>query len=150
MKVYRLSGKEYSSDLHGTGAALYGGRWNKKGSPVLYTGESIEIALLETIAHTPPMLIPRLDLVTLEIPPASVLELHTQELPKNWYEYPAPSILAEIAEDWIRSQESIALKVPSCIVPSAHNYILNCRHPQFRKVKIVDLQDFHFDRRLNS
>ena len=49
MLVYRITGKKYADDLTGTGAAMFGGRWNKKGTPVLYTGESKDIALLDSM-----------------------------------------------------------------------------------------------------
>ena len=150
MLVYRITGKKYANDISGTGAAIFGGRWNKKGTPVLYTGGSKEIALLETIVHTPPMLVPDLDILTFEIPDDSITEIKIENLPKNWIDYPAPSILAKIAEDWVIKGETIALKVPSCIIHSACNYILNCRHPDYNKVKLVEHKDFHFDSRLNS
>lgn len=150
MLVYRITGKKYSNDLSGTGAAMFGGRWNKKGTPVLYTGESKEIALLETIVHTPPMLVPDLDILTLEIPDNSITELKIIDLPKNWANYPAPSILAEYGEDCIKRGETLALKVPSCIIQSASNYILNCKHFDFVNIKLLEHKDFHFDSRLNS
>jgi len=150
MLVYRITGKKYANDISGTGAAIFGGRWNKKGTPVLYTGGSKEIALLETIVHTPPMLVPDLDILTFEIPDDSITEIKIENLPKNWIDYPAPSILAKIGEDWVIKGETIALKVPSCIIHSACNYILNCRHPDYNKVKLVEHNDFHFDSRLNS
>ena len=134
MIVYRIAGHKYAKDLSGIGAAQYGGRWNKKGTAVLYTGESKEIALLETIVHTPPMLVPNLDVLTIEIPDKSITEITIKELPKNWFDYPAPTILSELAERWITKDESIALKVPSCIIHSAHNYILNCRHKDFKTI----------------
>lgn len=150
MLVYRITNKKYAKDISGTGAAIFGGRWNKKGTPVLYTGESKEIALLETIVHTPPMLVPDLDILTFEIPDNSITEIKVENLPKNWIDYPAPSILAKIGEDWVKKEETIALKVPSCIIHSACNYILNCRHPNYNKVKIIEHKNFHFDSRLNS
>lgn len=150
MLVYRITGKKYAKDLSGTGAAMVGGRWNKKGTPVLYTGESKEIALLETIVHTPPMLVPDLDILTFEIPDDSITEIKIKDLPENWLDYPAPSILAKIGEDWINKGETIALKVPSCIIHSSHNYVLNCRHPNYKDVKLIEHKDFHFDSRLNS
>ena len=134
--------------MSGNGAAIYGGRWNKKGSPVLYTGETKEIALLETIVHTPPTIIPALEILTIEIPDDSIEILSINDLPDNWTNYPAPEILAEIAENWIESKKSIALKVPSCIIHTSHNYILNCRHPDYSKVKIIEQKGFHFDTRL--
>ena len=146
--VYRITGREHARDISGIGAALHGGRWNKKGTPVLYTGESKEIALLEVVVHTPPMLVPKLDIVTIEIPD-SIIELTPNDLPKNWKDYPAPTVLSEIGEQWVRASKSIALKVPSCIMHSANNYILNCQHPDYyKKVKIVAHNQFDFDPRL--
>jgi len=150
MIVYRITGRKYANDLSGIGAATYGGRWNKKGSPVLYTGETKEIALLETIVHTPPMLIPKLSILTIEIPTNSITDLEMQDLPTNWYDYPAPTILSEISERWILKGDSVALKVPSCIIHSAKIYILNCNHKDFKNVKILDSKNFHFDTRLKK
>lgn len=148
MIVYRIIGKKYSEDLSGTGAAMYGGRWNKKGTPVIYTGESKEIALLETIVHTPPMISPNLDIITLEMPDDSITTIEIEMLPSNWATYPAPTILSENGENWVNEGHTIALRVPSCIIHSAHNLILNCRHKEFYKVKLVDKKNFKFDSRL--
>lgn len=150
MIVFRITGKKHARDMSGNGAAIYGGRWNKKGSPVLYTGETKEIALLETIVHTPPAIIPALEILAIEIPDDSIEILSINDLPDNWTNYPAPEILAEIAENWIASNKSIALKVPSCIIHSSNNYILNCRHPDYNKVKIIEQKGFHFDTRLTK
>ena len=147
MIVYRITGKKHAGDLAETGAAVYGGRWNKKGTPVLYAGENIEIALLEIIVQVPPLLVPDLVLLTLEFPDISVTEIEINKLPKNWTAYPAPTILSEMAEDWISEGKTIALKVPSCIIHSSHNFILNCNHPDYNLVKLMDQQDFHFDTR---
>ncbi len=150
MLVYRITGKKYAGDLTGIGAALFGGRWNKKGTPVLYTGENKEIALLETVVHTPPLLIPALEILTLEIPDDSITAIEKISLPKNWAVYPAPAILSEIGERWIKEGRTIAMKVPSCIIHSSYNYILNCRHSDYSKVKLIDQKDFKFDSRLKK
>jgi RES domain-containing protein len=150
MLVYRITGNKYADHLTGTGAATFGGRWNKKGSPVLYTGENKEIALLETIIHTPAMLIPRLDILTLEIPDDSITEIEISNLPDNWKAYPAPTILSEIGQNRIEDGKTIALKVPSCIIHTAHNYILNCRHPEYAKVRLLERRKFEFDSRLKK
>jgi len=150
MFVYRITGKKHADDLTGKGAALFGGRWNKKGSPVLYTGENKEIALLETIVHTPSLLIPELDILTLEIPDNSITVLEINQLPKNWKVYPAPTVLSEIGERWINEGKTIALKVPSCIIHSSHNFILNCKHPDYLRIKLVEQVHFEFDSRLKN
>lgn len=150
MHVFRITSRNYAGDLSGYGAAMFGGRWNKKGIPVFYTGENKEIALLETLVHTPPLLIPELDILTLEIPDDSITKIEIADLPENWNVYPAPVILSEIGEKWIREGNTIALKVPSCIIHSSHNYILNCRHPEYSKVRIVERKHFKFDSRLKK
>ena len=150
MRVFRITGTKYAGDLSGAGAAAYGGRWNKKGTPVLYSGENREIALLETIVHTPPMLIPKLDILILEIPDNSIKEITIDKLPKNWKSYPAPTILSEIGEKWVLEGAFLALKVPSCIIHNANNYILNCKHPDFGKVKLIERTEFEFDSRLKK
>jgi hypothetical protein len=67
---------------------------------------------------------------------------------ENGLHYPAPSEITMIGDEWINSHQSIALKVPSCIVPSASNYVLNCSHTDYGKVKIIDISPFKIDNRL--
>lgn len=150
MQVFRITSRKHAGDLSGYGAAMFGGRWNKKGIPVLYTGGNREIALLETLVHTPPLLIPELDILTLELPDDSVTSLEITNLPKNWNVYPAPVILSEIGEKWIKEWKTIALRVPSCIIHSSYNYILNCRHPEYSRVRIIKREHFKFDSRLKK
>lgn len=150
MKVFRITKSKRASDISGTGASLYPGRWNKKGTPVLYTGASKEIALLETIIHIPPMITPKLDILQLEIPDNSITELIVQDLPANWHQFPAPSILSEIGQKWIEAEKTLALKVPSSIIHSSHNFILNCKHPDYKLVRILSQNEFRFDSRLRK
>jgi len=148
MVVYRLSSRKYAGDLSGKGAAIFGGRWNKKGTPVLYAGESVDIALLEIVVNTPPMLVPELHLLTLEIAD-SVTILNVDALPSNWKNYPAPAALAEIGQNWVDKAETLAFKVPSTVIPTSWNYILNCNHPDYRNhVVIRKREPFEFDLRL--
>lgn len=148
MIVYRITKSKHASDISGLGSALYPGRWNIKGTPVLYTGENREIALLENLVHSPPMLIPKLDIVTIEIPDHSMSTIKVSDLPPNWNQIPAPTILSEIGQQWIGEGKTIALKVPSSIIYTSSNIILNCAHINFSKVRIIDQQPFRFDTRL--
>ena len=148
MLVYRIVKSKHANDISGTGAALFPGRWNKKGTPFLYTGESREIALLETLVHLPPMMSPPLSLLSIQIPDDSITTLGIEDLPPNWNHYPAPAVLAQIGQQWIEQGKTVALKVPSCIIPTAHNYILNCRHLDYGNVKIFSEESFALDVRL--
>ena len=150
MIVYRITKSKRASDISGYGASIYPGRWNKKGTIVLYTGESKEIALLENIIHIPAMMIPELDILTIEIPDNSITVLTPKDLPPNWYRYPAPTVLSDIGQEWIDESKTIALKVPSSIIHSSYNIILNCRHKDYNKVKILSQKKFYFDIRLRK
>ncbi|MEQ9221232.1 MAG: RES family NAD+ phosphorylase [Cyclobacteriaceae bacterium] len=149
MIVYRITKSKHAADMSGIGSALHPGRWNMRGTPVLYTGESKEIALLETLVHIPVLSSPKLDVLTIEIPD-SIYEITVKELPSNWNQYPAPTILSEIGQSWIDDGSTLGLRVPSCIIETSHNIILNCGHPDYAKVKIIDHQNFRFDTRLRK
>lgn len=148
MRALRIVKSKRANDLSGTGAALYPGRWNKKGIPVLYAGENPEIALLELVVNTPPAFMPKLVIITLDIPDDLIMEIDSSALPKNWMHFPAPSVLAEIGQQWIDKGCTVALKVPNAIIHTSFNYLLNCNHPDFSKVKIIDQKPFRFDTRL--
>ena len=49
MLLYRISKSKYAKDLSGEGARRAGGRWNFKGTPVVYTADSTALATLETL-----------------------------------------------------------------------------------------------------
>lgn len=53
-----------------------------------------------------------------------------------------------IGDQWILSQASAVLKVPSAIIPDEFNFLLNVNHPDFEAIKIVRVNRFSFDTRL--
>lgn len=151
MIVYRITKSKRASDISGTGAALNPGRWNIKGTPVLYTGENKEIALLENIVHIPPMLSPKLEILTIEIPSDSIIQLNIEDLPANWSQFPAPTILSEVGQQWVEGETTVGLSVPSCVINASRIIILNCLHKDYHlKVSVLDQRNFHFDSRLRK
>src|SRR5690606_32891512 len=81
--------------------------------------------------------------------PNSVTEVDIATLPENWADNPAPtSLLSVYTERWIEENATLALKVPSSIDEEAFNYILNCSHPDYYKVKIDRTRSFNLDMRL--
>ena len=54
VSVWRIATdtKDYEADdLSGKGAEITGGRWNDKGTPLVYTSTNRSLAALETIVH---------------------------------------------------------------------------------------------------
>jgi RES domain-containing protein len=152
MLLYRISKTKYAGDLSGEGARRGGGRWNFKGTPVVYTADSTALATLETLVHSPLNLLPKnMSIVTINLPnELSVTTIKVENLPNNWATYPAPTELAKIGTDWTEKQEAVALCVPSSVTPTGEgrNYILNPLHSDFRQVEIIQVKAYLFDSRL--
>jgi RES domain-containing protein len=150
MFVYRIAKKKYIEDLTGIGARLYGGRWNRKGTGLIYTSESRALALVEFLVNVPFSMLPsKLYIATVEIEDQiRPIEIPLGELPKNWRKFPAPEELAEIGSKWAVSNKSLALRVPSAVVPHEFNILLNPSHPDIRHVAITTVEGLEMDKRL--
>lgn len=138
MILYRITKAAYARDLSGTGARMYGARWNQKGSAVLYTASSPALATVELLVHVDANLLPtELRLVFVEVPDtASSRTLQTRSLPEDWRAFPAPSALADIGSQWAESRKTLMLRVPSAVVVDDYNVLLNPSHPEFGGVRI--------------
>lgn len=150
MNVYRLSLLRYANVIDGEGARLYGGRWNEKNIAVVYTAEHRSLAVLELLVHISfAQLKVEYGFVALTIPKgARIEELRVNDLPSNWRDASAIPTLAEIGTRWIESMKSLALRVPSVIVPEESNVLLNPSHPGFTSVVASTPEVFTFDQRL--
>lgn len=150
MIVYRLAKKKYIHDLSGWGAGLYGGRWNLKGTGMIYTSESRALAVLEYLAHVPLALIPGdLRIASIEIPEEILpRKITASDLPSEWREHPLPHQLAELGSLWASSKDSLLLQVPSAIIEQEFNILINPSHPDIQRVAILNIEDHRLDTRL--
>jgi RES domain-containing protein len=125
--------------LAGLGAKKYGGRWNSKGIAVVYTSESLELAVLEALVHLDIDLLPRdVYQVGFEVDDKSVVPVSTP-LPRGWDSTPPynPKVQA-VGDAWIRSGTSLGLRVPASVLPSRSNVILNPAHPDISRLREVE------------
>ena len=147
---WRIVKSRYASTaFDGEGARLYGGRWNSPGTRMVYTSSTISLAVLEVLVHLQEAsLLSSYSLLSVSFDDAFVERLDRSMLPDGWRIYPPPSDLQRIGDDWVRSQRSVALEVPSVIVERESNYLLNPAHPDFSSVVIGEPESFTFDERL--
>ncbi len=146
--AWRLAREEFADDaFSGEGARLYGGRWNHKGLPAIYTSECLSLAVLETLVHLKPIdLAKGYVYFKIEIPEeVAIHEIPPSSLPDNWRDVPSPESTKDIGTEWLKSGETALLKVPSVIVPVEFNYIFNPLHPDFKKIKIGSPETFTLD-----
>jgi RES domain-containing protein len=151
MLVYRISKTKYAEDLSGEGARRYGGRWNNKTVACVYTSESRALAILEYTANVNIEDIPRsLSITSLEIPDEEIFIVKEKDLPPNWQLSPAPSASKDYGSDLLLKAAHAVIKIPSVIIPSEYNYLLNPLHAVSRKFKIIEVNDFKYDMRLKG
>lgn len=150
MIVFRLAKSKYSLNLSGKGAEKTGGRWNSKGTSIIYTSESRALCTAEIAVHIPLGILPKdFKLVMIEIPDSvRVKEIILNQLPQDWNSIPHSGSTQEIGDVFINEQKYAVIKVPSAAVPGDFNYLINPAHADFNKIKIIDSVAFVFDQRL--
>lgn len=136
--------------MTGKGAWRFGGRWNKKYTSVLYTSESRALALLEFSVNAGYPFLPPLSLLTVTIPDEIKPEsINLKKLSKNWNDSVPPVELAEIGTNWVNSNSSLILKVPSAIISYEYNSLINPMHPDIKRVT-KKVEPFSIDKRLEK
>jgi RES domain-containing protein len=73
--------------------------------------------------------------------------MRTEALPADW-KVSEPSDARDFGTTWMKSRRSLALVIPSVVIPEEHNLPLNPEHPQFPRVRISGPHPFEFDPRL--
>jgi RES domain-containing protein len=112
----------------------------------------LALASLEILVHCEPDLVPH-DFLAIEINvPASlrVDELKLGSLPRSWRRYPAPASVQRMGNAWLDRSLGCVLRVPSVVVPSESNFVINPMHPDVRKLRVIRKTAFRFDSRLET
>jgi RES domain-containing protein len=134
----------------GEGARRFGGRWNARGTPMVYLGGTLSLAALEVFVHLTAE-DARLEFVAMavDIPDAVASEdLDPKALPRDGRSEPPPAACQAPGTAWVKGGGSAVLRVPSVIVPVEWNVLLNPRHPDFRRIRIGAPEPFGFDTRM--
>jgi RES domain-containing protein len=141
--------KHAKSAFSGEGARIFEGRWNSAGVRVVYCSENLALAALEILVHTHPVIVRdkcRGFRATWDESLMTTIDL--RKLPKGWNAQPPGPISKNVGDEWIRSERSAVLALPSIIVPLERTFLLNPKHRDFGKIKIKDAGSFALDPRL--
>ncbi|CNH56055.1 RES domain-containing protein [Yersinia pekkanenii] len=149
--LYRIVMRRYlASTWTGYGAEIYGGRWNHKGHAAIYLASSVSLAMLETLVHIQDSsTLSEFELFQIEIDDSNIMLLQPQDWPTGWRDDPAPVATMDVGTEWLASGSSIGLLIPSTLVPSENNMLLNPQHKDFPAcLNSVKSLSFAFDPRL--
>lgn len=141
--------KHARSAFTGEGARIFEGRWNSAGMRVVYCSENLALAALEILVHTQPATIrDKFRAFRASWDEALMTAIDLKKLPKGWNAQPPGAISRSIGDQWIRSERSTVLALPSIVVPLERTFLLNPKHRDFAKIKIKDAGNFALDPRL--
>ncbi|MBI5479216.1 MAG: RES family NAD+ phosphorylase [Deltaproteobacteria bacterium] len=145
-----VKARHVADAFSGEGARLYGGRWNHRGTPLVYLGGSQALAALELFVHLGPSgggL--RFVAIRVDVPrDVRIRALRPRDLPPSWREQPPSDETKDLGTKWARRGATVVLRVPSVIVPAESNYLLNPAHPDFAKLVIGAREPFALDPRM--
>jgi RES domain-containing protein len=149
VEVFRISAPRYAQSLTASGVA---NRWNTAGQYIIYTAASASLACLENVVHRGAEgLQAPFKLMRLDIPDQLLIEeVPAAMLPTDWQLVTSYPQCQEIGSAWYQLRRSAVLKVPSAIITSESNYLLNTSHPDFEQVKLLSTADFIFDPRIKG
>ncbi|HMQ06757.1 MAG TPA: RES family NAD+ phosphorylase [Saprospiraceae bacterium] len=152
MELFRIARDNYIHDLSGTGAKIYGGRWNRPGVPVLYTSQARSLALLELIVHfrsSHAFALPY-SFAVIKTDPSLIEPFDASNLPENWIQL-HQEILWKWTEYYFYEKNVCIVKVPSVLVKGEYNFLINPLHSLFSdNVIIKHIEDALLDKRYQA
>ena len=146
MFLWRISNHE---ELDGRGGLQASARWHTQGCPIVYLAGSPAGALVEVLVN--------LELDAARLPGSytllkadapgdiSVRRIEAESLPEGWVGDPA--ISRSRGDDWLTGGASALIEVPSAILPETWNVLLNPRHPDAGRIRVVWQRAYPYDRR---
>lgn len=134
--------------MDGEGARRYGGRWNSPGTRIIYSSGTQALAVLESLVHLNPPVAFQFVVIPVGFDPALVETVALPDLPEGWNREPPQACTQHLGDRWVAEARSAVLGVPSALIPSEANYLLNPAHPNFKKIRVGKPITFSFNSRL--
>ncbi|HXS56713.1 MAG TPA: RES family NAD+ phosphorylase [Hanamia sp.] len=149
MLVYRIVHKKYSNSLFASGLE---GRWNSKGNKVLYCAESIALAFLENMIRRQGVgFNDDFKTMFIEIPSkATTSNIYIEDLEAGWRDFNNYSKCQSLGDRWYNERKHLLLKVPSAVLLESSNFVINSGHPDYKKVKIIEVTNLVPDQRIED
>ena len=137
--LWRIIQRKYAEEaFSGEGSAKYGARWNQKGTAVVYCSENASLAQLEVLVRTQRTKdLALYVLIEARVPEELIETLRREDLPDDWNALPESNTTREMGTKWATEKRSAVLGVPSVVIPSELNFLLNPEHPEWKRVGVL-------------
>lgn len=150
MRAFRIVKRRHAAEAFtGEGARMHGGHWNLPGVAMVYAAHTRALAAMESLVHFRGAE-RRIAFVTfeIEVPDRLALRLSASDLHRGWRAREISAATQELGTRWLREGRSVALAVPSAIIPEELCVLLNPEHRDTNKVLVTYPAAFAFDERL--
>jgi RES domain-containing protein len=87
-------------------------------------------------------------LIEARVPEELIETYRREDLPQDWNALPESKSTREIGTKWAIEKCSAVLGVPSVVVPTELDFLLNPEHPDFAKIEIGNPKPVGWDARL--
>jgi RES domain-containing protein len=133
----------------GEGPYRVGSRWNNAGRRMAFSSPTASLALLEILVHIDRRMLPTdFVLVEADVPDDAIADLSLVDLPADWRSNPPGAGTRRIGDQWLESASSLGLRVPSVVIPSESNVLLNPLHERAVGIGVKSIEPLEIDRRL--
>jgi RES domain-containing protein len=136
--------------LDGGGGLRAPGRWHSRRRRIVYCAPNPATALLEVLVHAEidaedlPI---ALRFLEIEAPDSVPVEnVDARSLGSGWQRNTETT--QPIGDSWLLSGRTALLHVPSAIVPATWNVLINPKHPDSARIRVVRVHEQPIDRRL--
>lgn len=131
--IYRIVHRNYADDPYsGEGGLHAASRWSWRGRRVSYAADTLALATLETLARAGSLeRLSEMMYAPADLDEAAVKTLSRETLPPGWDRRPPGDASREVGDQWLKAASSVALRVPSVMIPKGTNFVLNPAHANF-------------------
>ena len=137
--------------MSGAGAKRFGGRWNQRGTPMIYASSTRALACLETVVHlgSSPALPLNRYLVQFDVPARlwAARTVFVAEENVGWDALPPGRVSIGWGTAWAKDGKSCLAQVPSVVVPEEANLLVNPLHPDAALIQVSKVRRWLYDPR---
>jgi len=147
LTAYRIADGRHPL-FDGTGAALYGARWNSPSRPVIYAAATYAGAMLEVLVRAGSGRVPRhFQWIGISIPLGVSIEVIASDALPGW-DGDDLGVPRAVGDTWLAEGRSGVLFVPSVVSRREFNLLINPGHPDFGRINASTPGPVVWDERL--
>ena len=116
----------------------------------MYCSSSLSLCLLEMLVHMDIRHMPKsFSSFEANLPDQYIHQLiDINDLQPNWRNNPPKEFTKDLGTKWIVAQQQLAVKVPSAVLPTEFNVLINPAHSDFKFFQLKEVSELNADHRV--